>query len=179
MSQSPVQLLFVDIMLMYCLTLDPCIHMYHLSLLNILLMFRTNSMILFLVATPMGKSMLVEYVCHSYEVSMSSRESMVNLMVLDMADFDVILGMDWLASYCTTLDCHNKTMKFDNLGEQSCHTLNSGPMTGTVGEPCLTTVSLTYPIIPHLMFNYINCDTPIIFSLFCVSILSSLFMMYA
>ena len=33
-----------------------------------------------------------------------------DLKVLDMIDFDVILGMDWLSSYHTILNCHAKTI---------------------------------------------------------------------
>lgn len=63
--------------------------------------------------------MLVEYVYHSCKVSVSSRESMVDLMVLEMVDFDVILSMDWLASCHATLDYHGKTLKFDIRRESS------------------------------------------------------------
>lgn len=28
-----------------------------------------------------------------------------NLVVIDMKEFDVILGMDWLTTYETTIDC--------------------------------------------------------------------------
>ena len=42
---------------------------------------------------------------------------MVDLIELDMVDFDVILGMDLLASCHSTLDFHNKVVKFDMLGE--------------------------------------------------------------
>ncbi|XP_070034484.1 uncharacterized protein [Nicotiana tomentosiformis] len=33
-----------------------------------------------------------------------------DLLLLDMVDFDVILGMDWLLPYHATLDCHPKTV---------------------------------------------------------------------
>lgn len=38
-----------------------------------------------------------------------------NLILLDMDDFDIILGMDWLAEYHENVDFFNKTMalKFD------------------------------------------------------------------
>ena len=39
------------------------------------------------------------------------------MIMLDMVDFDVILGMDWLASCHATLDCHSKVVKFNMLGE--------------------------------------------------------------
>ncbi|XP_070021859.1 uncharacterized protein [Nicotiana sylvestris] len=39
-----------------------------------------------------------------------------DLLLLDMVDFDVILGMDWLSPYLAVLDCHAKTVTLDLLG---------------------------------------------------------------
>ncbi|GJV95731.1 DNA/RNA polymerases superfamily protein [Tanacetum coccineum] len=38
-----------------------------------------------------------------------------NLLPIHMLDFDVILGMDWLASHRATIDCYAKTMIFGNV----------------------------------------------------------------
>ena len=40
------------------------------------------------------------------------------LILLNMSDFNVILGMDWLAANHVIMDCHAKTLMFpkiDNL----------------------------------------------------------------
>lgn len=37
-------------------------------------------------------------------------ETWVDLLILDMVDFDVILGMHWLAPYHDFLDCYAKTV---------------------------------------------------------------------
>ncbi|KAA0067099.1 pol protein [Cucumis melo var. makuwa] len=37
----------------------------------------------------------------------------VTLLVLDMLDFDVILGMDWLAAYHASIDCSRKEVAFN------------------------------------------------------------------
>nr|GEY36933.1 putative reverse transcriptase domain, aspartic peptidase domain protein [Tanacetum cinerariifolium] len=37
-----------------------------------------------------------------------------NLLPIYMFDFDVILGMDWLASHRATIDCYARTVIFDN-----------------------------------------------------------------
>ena len=37
-------------------------------------------------------------------------DTYADLKVLDMIDFDVILGRDWLSSYHTILNCHAKTI---------------------------------------------------------------------
>ena len=36
----------------------------------------------------------------------------MDLKVVDMTDFDVILGMDWLAENFASIDCHKKEVIF-------------------------------------------------------------------
>ncbi|GKC53623.1 putative reverse transcriptase domain-containing protein, partial [Tanacetum coccineum] len=38
-----------------------------------------------------------------------------NLFPLDMNDFDIIIGMDWLTEYRATIDCHTKHVIFGDL----------------------------------------------------------------
>ena len=38
-------------------------------------------------------------------VFVDGRELFIDLVVLDMPDYEVILGMDWLSKYHTTIDC--------------------------------------------------------------------------
>ena len=45
------------------------------------------------------------------------RELLADLVLLDMHDFDVILGMDWLASYHASVHCFEKEVVFRPLGE--------------------------------------------------------------
>ncbi|XP_070020159.1 uncharacterized protein [Nicotiana sylvestris] len=58
----------------------------------------------------MGDSIIVDRVHHSCVVTIRSLESSIDLLLLDMVDFDIILGMDWLSSYHAILDCHAKTV---------------------------------------------------------------------
>ncbi|XXG42138.1 hypothetical protein AAC387_Pa01g2477 [Persea americana] len=37
---------------------------------------------------------------------------LANLILLEMYDFDIILGMDWFAGYHATMDCFHKTLAF-------------------------------------------------------------------
>lgn len=61
--------------------------------------------------------MLMKEGYHSCSIVLGELETIPNLMLLDMTDFDVILGMDWLESYHVTLDCHKKSVKFIMSGE--------------------------------------------------------------
>lgn len=69
------------------------------------------------MATSMGEALLVEIGYHSCGVSVGEINIVVDLMLLDMTDFDVFLGMDWSASCHATLDCHNTAIKFNVPGE--------------------------------------------------------------
>ncbi|GKV24406.1 hypothetical protein SLEP1_g34021 [Rubroshorea leprosula] len=42
----------------------------------------------------------------------TGRQLPANLIILDMHDFDIILGMDWLAQNYANLDCHGKRLEF-------------------------------------------------------------------
>ncbi|XP_070040754.1 uncharacterized protein [Nicotiana tomentosiformis] len=60
------------------------------------------------VSTPVRDSVVVNHVYHSYVVTIWSFETSVDFLLLDIVDFNVILGMDWLLPYHTILDCHAK-----------------------------------------------------------------------
>ncbi|XP_070008205.1 uncharacterized protein [Nicotiana sylvestris] len=62
------------------------------------------------VSTHVGDSIVVDRVNRSYVVSIRSLETSVDLLLLDMVDFDVILSMDWLSPCHAILDFHTKTV---------------------------------------------------------------------
>ncbi|XP_070034482.1 uncharacterized protein [Nicotiana tomentosiformis] len=62
------------------------------------------------VSTPVGDTIMVDRVYRSFVVTIGSLETGVDLLVLNMVDFDVILGMDWLSPCHVILDCYAKTM---------------------------------------------------------------------
>ncbi|XP_070039721.1 uncharacterized protein [Nicotiana tomentosiformis] len=70
------------------------------------------------VSTYVGDSIVVNRVYRLCVVSIRSLESSVDLLLLDMVDIDVILGMDWLSSYHAILDCHAKMAR--QMVEKAC-----------------------------------------------------------
>ncbi|XP_070054943.1 uncharacterized protein [Nicotiana tomentosiformis] len=60
------------------------------------------------VSMPVGNSVVVDQVYLSCIVTFCGYETKENLLMLDMTDFEVILGMDWLSLYHAILDCHAK-----------------------------------------------------------------------
>ena len=69
-----------------------------------------------IVATLMGDFVVTE--CLNFTMMIGYREMLVNLVLLDLQDFDVILGMDWLASYHAFVDCFRKRVTFSIPGQQ-------------------------------------------------------------
>ncbi|XP_070034381.1 uncharacterized protein [Nicotiana tomentosiformis] len=58
------------------------------------------------VSTPVGDAIFVDHVYRSCVVTLGSLETHVDLLLFDMVDFDVILGMDWMSPYHAILNCH-------------------------------------------------------------------------
>ena len=70
------------------------------------------------VATHLGDFVVVNKILRDCCVMIGYREMTVDLVLLDLQDFDVILGMDWLASYHAFVDCFGKIVTF-NIPSQS------------------------------------------------------------
>ncbi|RVW84791.1 Retrovirus-related Pol polyprotein from transposon 17.6 [Vitis vinifera] len=70
------------------------------------------------VATPLGDSIVVNKIIRDCCVMIRYRKMTVDLVLLDLQDFDVILGMDWLASYHASVDCFGKRVTFSIPGYQ-------------------------------------------------------------
>ncbi|KAJ4773005.1 DNA/RNA polymerases superfamily protein [Rhynchospora pubera] len=64
------------------------------------------------VQTPLGKNVLVDRVCRNQKVQITGRNLPANLVVLDMRDFDILLGLDWLSTHHAVVDCKNRSVRF-------------------------------------------------------------------
>jgi len=47
-------------------------------------------------------------------VSLAGYETKIDLIPLELQDFDIILGIDWLSKYKALIDCYEKTVTFQN-----------------------------------------------------------------
>ncbi|TYJ96909.1 pol protein [Cucumis melo var. makuwa] len=65
------------------------------------------------VSTPSGECMLSKEKVKACEIEIAGHVIEVTLLVLDMLDFDVILGMDWLAANHASIDCSRKEVAFN------------------------------------------------------------------
>ena len=53
----------------------------------------------------LGTRVSVDLICRDYELEISWILLTVDLRVMDMSEFDVILGIDWLTAYRVVIDC--------------------------------------------------------------------------
>ncbi|KAL0541162.1 hypothetical protein IC582_021201 [Cucumis melo] len=65
------------------------------------------------VFTPSGECMLSKEKVKACQIEIAGHVIEVTLIVLDMLDFDVILGMDWLAANHASIDCSRKEVTFN------------------------------------------------------------------
>ncbi|CAM8990652.1 unnamed protein product [Rhodiola kirilowii] len=64
------------------------------------------------VSTPVGDRIRAELVYRNIRIQLRGHDMFADLILLDMLDFDIILGMDWLSTYYATLDCREKVITF-------------------------------------------------------------------
>ena len=65
-----------------------------------------------LVTMPIGRAIPANEVLRSCVIRLGDDDVFVDLIILDMLDFDVILGMDWLASCYAFVDYRQKVITF-------------------------------------------------------------------
>ena len=69
------------------------------------------------VSLPAGDPLVSDRVVRDSRVLIGGQEFPADLMALDMRDFDVVLGMDWLSHHRATLDYYKKEVKLHRSGK--------------------------------------------------------------
>ena len=70
-----------------------------------------------IVSTLVGETLRINEVYPGCLVMVQKYELPVDLSPLEMYDFDVILGMDWLSKHNMVIDCFSKTVTFKKSGD--------------------------------------------------------------
>ena len=60
------------------------------------------------VSSPLGIRARIGMICRGCELEISGTLLIVDLRIMDMSEFDVILGMDWLTAYRVFIDCKHR-----------------------------------------------------------------------
>nr|GEZ07272.1 retrotransposon protein, putative, Ty3-gypsy subclass [Tanacetum cinerariifolium] len=67
------------------------------------------------ISTPMMNSLIISHEFTNYPLRVGDDIRFTNLLSLEMSDFDIILGMDWLTVHRATIDYHLKRVIFGDL----------------------------------------------------------------
>ena len=60
------------------------------------------------MSSPLGTRVSIDLICRSCELKIFGILLSVDLRVMDISEFDVILKMDWLATYHVIIDCERR-----------------------------------------------------------------------
>ena len=60
------------------------------------------------VSSPLGIKARIGMICRGCELEISGTLLTVDLRIMDMLEFDIILGMDWLTAYRVVIDCERR-----------------------------------------------------------------------
>ena len=94
--------------LLYYLILDPHFHMYLPHFLTGFDLYCDLLDMPIRVSTPVGEPVIVEKVYRSCLVTFLGGNTYVDLIILEMVDFDIILGMTCLSPNFAIIDCNAK-----------------------------------------------------------------------
>ena len=60
------------------------------------------------MSSPLGIRARIGMICRGCELEISGTLLIVDLRIMDMSEFNVILGMDWLTAYRVVIDCERR-----------------------------------------------------------------------
>ena len=60
------------------------------------------------VSYPLGTRVRVDQICRDYELEISGILLTVDLRVMDISEFNVIIGMDWLTAHWVVINCDRR-----------------------------------------------------------------------
>ncbi|GJX75613.1 putative reverse transcriptase domain-containing protein [Tanacetum coccineum] len=67
------------------------------------------------ISTLMRSLVVIDHEYQNCLLQFDDKIRCANLFPLNMHDFDIILGMDWLTKHCATIVCHTKSVIFGDL----------------------------------------------------------------
>ena len=68
-----------------------------------------------IVSLPSGENLTLRFVFKEVPIKVTGRELPINLIVLEIVDYDVILAMESLSKYNATIFCRRKKVEFQPL----------------------------------------------------------------
>ena len=126
------------------------------------------------VSSPLGIRERIGMICRGCELEISGILLTLDLRVMDMSEFDVILGMDWLTAYKVVIDCERRRVtaytqdgtrvvflgdKHDILPQTVYESKCQGQLTGW-----LASLTLEDKVRPDLDLPRVVCEYEDVFS---------------
>ena len=73
------------------------------------------------MSSPLGIRARIGMICRGCELEISRTLLIVDLRIMDMSEFDAILGMDWLTAYKVVINCESRRVtRHTQAGRYSC-----------------------------------------------------------
>ena len=110
-------------------------------------------------------------ICRGCELEISGTLLTVDLRIMDMSEFDVILGMDWLTAYRVVIDCERRRVtaytqdgshvvfqgdKHDILPQTVYESKCQGQLAGWLASLTLEDEKIPYLDLPRLVCEYVD-----------------------
>ncbi|KAD1774781.1 hypothetical protein E3N88_42308 [Mikania micrantha] len=67
------------------------------------------------ISTPTGESIVITHIYKDCPITIDTIVRKADLLPMQMGDFDIILGMDWLTRHHVTIDCHSRRVVFGDF----------------------------------------------------------------
>ena len=120
------------------------------------------------VSSPLGIRARIGMICRGCELEISETLLIVDLRIMDMSEFNIILGMDWLIAYRVVIDCERRRVtaykqdgtrivfqgdKHDILRQTVCESKCQGQLAGW-----LASLTLEDKVRPDLDLPRVVCE---------------------
>ena len=123
------------------------------------------------VSSPLGIRARIGMICRGCELEISGALLTADLRIMDMSEFDVILGMDWLTAYRVVIDCEPRRVtaytqdgtrvvfqgdKHDILPQTVYESRCQGQLAGWLASLTLEDKERPYLDLPRVVCEYVD-----------------------
>ena len=70
------------------------------------------------ISVPTGTNQITTMLCRRCPITLGYLVLPVDLIILNMKEYDIILGMNWLSEHHAFIDCRDKKVIFEILGKK-------------------------------------------------------------